>query len=610
MRERTGNERGGILIIALIMVVIVASLCLASVLVTHSDMRQADFLVHRTQALYVAQAGIEDVIRELTSMRSVSRLDNPFAWYDTLAGQALRSGSWLTKDGVSVGQYDVNVTQVNAVDQWTRDVLLRASGYVSSEADARVAARTIDAVVRVSVGRSEVFDYVYFINNWGWYYGATILANGNVRSNGQFDGGNYSATLNAIPRFEKLSGSEFTGYRDDGGIFSGWNVIQTSNMRGDVNALWTQADADAGKCPQEEVGQKKSIHSYQQPIPMPNLTDLTMYESLAKAKGSYIKVGSTVVANSVLGDDAGEKQNLYLSGTTSAPIEVHGPVVVRGSVIISGVVKGQGSIYSGGNVYVPKNLTYKTPPSATPTDPTKTQMESWITSNGSADALGLFARKHVVVGDYTNSSWQSYVSSWVNDSRNESKEDAGQDGIPNTRKGRDGILHTADDDVLENDGAWTTERYTTSHQSQGVIPPGKNVGDAIAGTGEDINGDGLYTPRCAMSEFNIPASLTSTNWAGNVPSGTPSYSSISTTSGLTRLDAAFYTNHHIAMLTTATGQDMVFNGCIVSRNESIIYATNRLILNYDYRLLDEGESFGFYLPKVWRPVELVFWKAD
>jgi hypothetical protein len=317
-----------------------------------------------------------------------------------------------------------------------------------------------------------------------------------------------------------------------------------------------------------------------------------------------------VVVNAVLGDDAGEKQHLYLSGTSTAPIEIHGPVVVRGSVIIAGVVKGQGAIYSGGNVYVPKNLTYKTAPSATFTDPTKTQMESWITSNASADALGLFAREHLVVGDYTNSSWQSNVRSWVNDSRNKSKEDAGQDGIPNTRAGRDGIVGTADDDVIEDDGVWTTERYTTFHQSEGLIPPGKNVGDAIPGTGEDIDGDGRFDPTCAMTEFNIPASLTSTNWAGNVPSGTPAYSSISTCSGLTRLDAAFYTNHHVAMLTTATGQDMVFNGCIVSRNESIIYATNRCILNYDYRLLDEGESFGFYLPKVWRPVEVVFWKAN
>ena len=78
---------------------------------------------------------------------------------------------------------------------------------------------------------------------------------------------------------------------------------------------------------------------------------------------------------------------------------------------------------------------------------------------------------------------------------------------------------------------------------------------------------------------------------------------------ITQLDAAFYTNHHFAMLTLAWGKDMKFNGCIVSRNESIVYGTSHLILNYDYRLMGGGQSHGFYLPRTWDPVAIVYWAA-
>ena len=340
---------------------------------------------------------------------------------------------------------------------------------------------------------------------------------------------------------------------------------------------------------------------------MPNLTNLAVYEDLARDKNSCIKIDGQVIVSGIQGDDAGESQHIYLHGTAEHPIEISGPVVVRGSVIIHGVVKGQGSIYSGGNVYVPQNLTYQDPPSAVPADPDEGDMEGWVAANQGKDALGLFAREHVVIGDYTNSSWQSYVSSWVNDHRNRSEEDAGEDGIPNTSAGRDGVSGTEDDDVIEDDDVFQTETYTQFHEDAGLIPEGKSIGDVIPDTGEDLDGDGQYDPKCAMSDFNIPAALDGTNWAGNVPAGTPAFSDVASCSGITQLDAAFYTNHHFAMLTLAYGQDMNFNGCVVSRNESIIYGTSHCIFNYDYRLLGEGESHGFYLPKTWDPVDIVYW---
>lgn len=603
------NERGSVLVFVVCMVMVMATFCTVSLMVSARDSRQAFTAALRCKALFVAQAALEEEMSALTSLQNLGRLDEPFVAFESLAGTQPQDGAWLIKDGIPIGQYDVHLTSVANIDSWTRDVGIRVDAWVPSINHPQAIRRRIEAVARVSIGRSEVFDYVYFINNWGWYYGNTIIANGNIRANGQFDGGGYGAYINAIPRFDKLEGSDLKGYIDDGGVFSGWDIVGANNMRGDANALWTQDDCNVGKCTQDDVGEKKCMHSYQPHIPMPNLSDLTMYEDLAVRKNSSIKIGSNVVFTHVLGDGGGEPQNLYLCGTAAEPVVLDGPVVVRGSVIISGCVTGKGSIYCNGNVYIPNDITYVNAPGAVPTDPDEADMENWLTASESADALGLFAREHVVVGDYTNSYWQSYVSGWVNDYRNRSDEDSGEDLIPNTREGRDGILGTADDDVLEDDSEWTTEVYTELHEAEGLIPPGKSVGDAIAESGEDIDGDGVRDFTTQMSDFNIPASLTSSNWAGNVPDDTPSFGSVSTTQ-ITNIDAAIYTNHTIGMLTLAYGEDLNFNGCVVSRNEAIVYGTSHCILNYDYRLLGDGESHGFYLPKTWRPVEIVMWRSN
>ena len=100
-----------------------------------------------------------------------------------------------------------------------------------------------------------------------------------------------------------------------------------------------------------------------------------------------------------------------------------------------------------------------------------------------------------MVGDYTDDWWQTNVSNWVNHDLNKSREDAGSDGIQNTREGPDGILGTADDDFMEDDGVWTVNHYTEEDAERGLIPEGSRPGDVIPGSGEDIDGDGclLYT---------------------------------------------------------------------------------------------------------------------
>jgi len=430
----------------------------------------------------------------------------------------------------------------------------------------------VTSTVKMSLERARIFDYSYFVHNWGWFYGNTIVANGNVRANGQFDGGNYSSTINGVPRYSKSDGPNLSGYVDDGGIFSGWDVVQAGNVLG-------------------MGGETDNQYPFYEPLPMPNLSDLTSYENIAKGGGSTIKVGGLTIVSGVLGDDAGEPQHLYLEGTALNPIVINGPVVIRGSVIIKGVVTGQGAIYAGGNVYIPDNLTYANPPATPrPTSSSLADRIAWRTASQDKDALGLFARENIVLGDFTDGTADYYMSSWLSNPLNVSIEDTGDDQIANTN------------DVNEGDGQWSTQIYSAGDVTFGLVPVGKNVGDPIPGTGEDTDGDGIYDPTSTTADFALPAALDSGQWAGNMPPGTTSFNQVATIY-VNKFEAALYTNHTLGGLMLNWGGDVTFNGTVVSRNESLIYGANRLVLNHDDRLTAGGEDFGFYLPYVWGPIE-------
>ncbi|MBV9463868.1 MAG: hypothetical protein JO317_06530, partial [Verrucomicrobiae bacterium] len=46
--------------------------------------------------------------------------------------------------------------------------------------------RTVTETVRYGIAPHKIFDYAYFINNFGWMWGSTITINGDVRSNRNF----------------------------------------------------------------------------------------------------------------------------------------------------------------------------------------------------------------------------------------------------------------------------------------------------------------------------------------------------------------------------------------------------------------------------------------
>jgi hypothetical protein len=169
------------------------------------------------------------------------------------------------------------------------------------------------------------------------------------------------------------------------------------------------------------------------------------------------------------------------------------------------------------------------------------------------------------------------------------------------------MLGTADDDVLEGDGVFTIEHYTEADAELGLIPAGMSIGDAIPGTGEDIDGDGVYDAQATMASVPVRDTLDPTNW-GNLTSTPASYTSISSLRA-NKLDAVFYTNHAFCWLVLGSEAARI-NGGLVSRNESIIYGTPSMDVNQDARLLGHSSSkFANLLPMTVQPLEILRWAA-
>lgn len=610
-RRGAESRRGSVLVGVFVILLGIMGFLYATSLTSGVDVREARRALDDLRAKQLASAGVERGLHFLQQRVDANTLD-PLAAITELFEDGPVASPFVAEpvlDGnARVGSFSLTIT---ALDQSASEITLAldATGYLPDAPAALPENRQVESwyavrsVVRYSLAPSRVFDYGYFINNWGWFYGNTIFCQGNARSNGQFDVAGYAPTIAGQSLYEEVewdgSSATLTGYQDDngdgledgqdGGVWSSWDVVNAKNLKGNG-------------------GKASNQHDFEEQIPMPNLSDLSMYEANAAQQGGRITIGGVEVSDAVYGDESGEKQHLYLVGTTTNPIVIDGPVVVRGDVLISGVVTGQGAIYAGRNVYCPKSVTYKNPPtSKRPAGNTEADNEAWLTANWNKDFLGLFARENVVVGDHTHKTWKSNVSSWMSHSLNQSKEDAGADQIPNTKAGRDGVLGTADDDVLEGDGVFTVQYYTEAHYEAGLIPEGKTVGDVIPGSGEDIDGDGVYDGTSGLTHLDFAAALKATNWGGNIPSaGISSYSTIASLYATT-LDAVFYTNHSFCWLVLGSTPAQI-NGALVCRNENIIYGTPSLSFNYDARLLGgrTGMASG-YLPSDVQPVEELRW---
>lgn len=619
--------QGGALILAMVASVVIVGFAGSAIALAHYSQKYTYLESDRMKARYVAESGLARAVKYMNS--SFTKNELTYTAVDNLGNKNLFTREPLnaTYDGktVKIGEYTVQVKVLTPADivvpagkditgngsNSCRYISVVSTGFVPEGDPKKAKAKvTIRATYEMATSVSHVFDYSYFINNWGWFYGSSITSYGNVRSNGTFSFQS-GPTIRSKPRFESSDGTDLIGYIDDngdgkennqdGGVYA-WDAIS-----GLPNNQW-KPDLYAGA-----RGQNTTPYVPQEP--MPNLYNFALYEAMSQAQGSYVKIGNTTICDGIWGDNE-TSQNLYLEGTYENPITIKGTIVVRGNLIIRGYVSGQGVFYSGRNIYIPQRVIYKSGLSEKmPSTNSEASRENWREKNVDMDMLGLFAREHIVLSDMTNDTWKSQVQSYMNNSMNISKEDSGLDLIPNTG------------DTGENDGKFTIE-----------LDP---QGNPIPGSGEDIDGDGKYDGQVVQSEFSLTGSNSNfttgiSGWGGNIPTGVTKYSDLtywnettdnpglssnsSKSQNFPQVDGVLYTNHYIVGYFFNTSYNyqkdgrkhtnntkmVEFSGSLISRNESLIFSSNGVNFYHDERLTaEDGTRYGLVLPRIWKPLTLV-----
>ena len=395
---------------------------------------------------------------------------------------------------------------------------------ITSSARVNNKIRTIQSQVTIRPV-SQVFDYEYFLNNWGWWWGNTITGNGAQRSNGDFDF-KYNPVVNgaiyaagevddngtpiqnfATPPFVGLAGSDTTNY----------------------------------------------VHQGAERVVMPNLLNFSNYiaTAMANTASNGLWLGTTQM---VVGVRTNASQpGIYLVGTDATPILIKGTVVVEGDVIIKGKITGQGTLYVGGNLYVANDLTYGN--SADYSTPPETQAavsrDSWVLANQTKDLVAYAVRGSVLAGDVTDPDWVYYCRDYPT---------SGLAAVGDESQiGRDGIAGTHDDGIA----------YTHVN----------GAGDIVTDSSYDADGDGVIRGNYDYStEVNMDVTRAAkiSGYPKDASNDPLAFNQVAT-DDMGNLDGVFYTNHAAAM--RLRNSTVTFHGTIISRNEQIIFQN---VLNFIY----------------------------
>jgi hypothetical protein len=400
------------------------------------------------------------------------------------------------------------VSVVQPANMSANTYIITASSKVNSKV------RTLQATI-TAFPVSQVFDYEYFLNNWGWWWGTPIYGQGGQRSNWDFD---------------------FQGSPTVNGLLYAADLVEENEVKYIIGTA-APFSGLAGVDPIDYV------HDGAPRVTMPNLMNFSNYiaTALANTSSNGIWIGSTQkVFGVVNGGSTSGSSGIYLVGTSANPINIKGTVVVPGDVVIQGVVTGQGTLYVGGDLYIAGNLTYANGPnfSTAPETMAAASRDAWVTSNHSKDLIAYAVNGSIFGGDVTASDWITYEYSYPGSGL----QNVGDE----SHLGQDGIAGTADDNI-----------------------PFRHP-DGSMSTWYDADGNGVVN-----ANYNYSTDINMTTARANKIQGYPTiagnpvaYSSVAT-DNIGVFDGIYYTDHAAAIRSAASST--YFYGSVISRNEQIVF---------------------------------------
>lgn len=573
MTKRTSTH-GFILPVVMVCLMVVGLIAGGALQYVLNGTRTAGVYATATQCRLSAQTALDIEKAEIFSdfksyYRAYPSSWNLLSWFDTYSSSSVGGGGYSSSlmqsreiDGcvVTVTLLGVERSPSAESQQYAR-LTLQATAQGTSPSGTAIA-KTIEETVEYALRRSTVFDYAYFVNNYGWFMGGGVTANGDIRANGNMylDGQSW---VNGFAYAAANPDIGAAGYIDGTARYKSIAAYWAEN---NLRARPTNPTSADGLSWAMGYEGEADFFSYQEPVEMPFLGDLDSYREVAYNSGSSIKQNGKVLVDACYSGagpsglaTGADKGCLVLDGT-SKPIEIDGPVVVDGDVIIKGTVKGQGAIYAGRNIYIVGDLSYSDSPSWSKPD---TKPDQTVKQNASSDMLGLAAKGNIVLGNYTDSAWLSNVKSYI------------------------------------------TPPFVKSYACDPT--------DASIGYNSVFNGDYTANDSGTKVEY-VYDSKTKTY----VPSSTSNRKYYESTAGnyvikqaaqssaITRIDAVLY-NNHATMGKIGACQ---FNGALICRDEGIIYNSS-VKFNWDIRLgsnSPDGIDFFIFLPMSPAQPRVVTWQ--
>ena len=637
-------RQGFVLIVTLSMALAVALVVSAIAGYVSHAARQTRIFIARDRCRLAAQSVIEQAKVEIqegfaayvgssgTGVKIDPRQAEVYNWFDHVSADRRTIGisdgkhePVTLQDPVGpVNGCTVHVAIGEAVDHGENtpvaDVPIVATG-IYTYPDGLEVRVTLQERICFATGQSQVFNYAYFVNNYGWMNGSTITINGDLRANADVsltastvNGFIYAArndeveatgkiTLKSYPKIKNISSYRSSAVSrsrpdtDDTDVPGAYDAPAASG-----NIALPVYDAN-GVLRSGTVGASSGrpiANAQAQPIPMPFVSDLNDYVEFAQERnGSLSYPGYTYTDNagktrSVAGgsfnahyEGTGPSGNaeladngaLVLIGTQSHPIEINGPVVVDNDVIIKGYVKGQGTIYCGRNIHIIGDVKYLNAPSWGHPDAND---DAVAESNMSKDLFGLIAKGNIVVGDCTSSSWMNSVQSYINGGSSSVVEKYACDasdadiGYPAVFQGS----YTAQEYVAGHGVNGTgyfpkvvpaTEIYTTTERQYKY---GRWVDVEVQKERPllDKNGNTVYADQTGRRYYQTVCD-------------DHIISSLKDSAGIGQIDAVLYNNHGIFGTPGKSGVKFNLNGSLVCRDEALIFSGSGINFNWDMRLM-------------------------
>jgi len=404
------------------------------------------------------------------------------------------------------------------------------SGYYQVTASSKVGdkVRTLQMTIQKNPP-SQVFDYEYFLNNWGWWWGNTITGNGDNRANWDFD------------------------FRDNPTV----NGSLVAN--GEIQSNGNPIDPLTGTPPfHGTAGADPTlyVHSGAPRLAMPNLLDLNYYKTKAENAHGKLYVGTNLVVDAY--HDNTNKSGLYLVGTSNAPINVVGPVLIPGDVVLKGVITGVGTLYVGKNLYLAGDVTYKNGPdsSTAPSGMTATNRDAWVKSaiDNHKDLVAFAVRESIFGGNPNSEDWKGNCF----DTASYGLKNVGEE----SHLGKDGIAHTPDDNTpyLDTDNNGVPDSAWYDADGDGVIDGAYNYANDI--------------------QFSDARAAAIAYYPTNDDGSCQSFDGVAS-NNMNTINGVYYCNHAIAM--RLANSNARFFGSLICRNEAIVFNSS-LRFTYDSRI--------------------------